>query len=104
MGIDNLYLEISFIVDDKKETYNYKLRVEEVFKNENLIYLKGKKIGEEDVVSSEFLIDEDKFSKVIDIFNEVNSDNVDKLDSELNDLFNNLGKGFFYNETVYKVK
>lgn len=60
MGIDNLYLEISFIVDDKKETYNYKLRVEEVFKNENLIYLKGKKIGEEDVVSSEFLIDEDK--------------------------------------------
>ena len=56
------------------------------------------------IVLNSFLIDDDKFSKVLDIFNEVNTDNVEQLDIKLNNLFSNLGKGFFYNETVYKVK
>ena len=42
MGIDNLYLEISFIVDNKKETYNYKLRVEDLVELERF----GKKSAE----------------------------------------------------------
>ena len=56
------------------------------------------------IVLNSFLIEEEKFRKVLDIFNNVDNDNLAKLERELNELFNNLGKGFFYNETVYKVK
>lgn len=55
------------------------------------------------IILNSFLIG-DKFNKVLDIFNKVNKDNVDELEKELNGLFNNLKKGFFYEETVYKVK
>ena len=56
------------------------------------------------IVLNSFLIEEEKFRKFLDIFNNVDNDNLAKLERELNELFNNLGKGFFYNETVYKVK
>ncbi len=56
------------------------------------------------IVLNSFLIDDDKFSKVVDIFNNVNEKNKDILNEQLNDLFDNLKKGFFYQETVYKVK
>jgi len=56
------------------------------------------------IVLNSFLIDDDKFIKVLDIFNQVNSDNVDKLESVINSMFDNTKKGFFYEETVYKVK
>jgi len=55
------------------------------------------------IVLNSFLID-DNFIKVLDIFNEVNNDNVDELDSVINNMFDNTKKGFFYEETVYKVK
>lgn len=46
-SLDNLYLEISFDIDGKEYIYNYKLRVEENFKNNSLIYLKNNAISEE---------------------------------------------------------
>jgi len=56
------------------------------------------------IVLNSFLISDEDFVKVVDIFNEVNSDNVDLLEDEINTMFNNIKKGFFYEETVYKVK
>lgn len=47
-NLDKLYIEISFIVDGVEYVYNYKLRVEEKFKNDSLIYLKNK--GSSDVL------------------------------------------------------
>lgn len=47
-NLDKLYIEISFVVDGKKYVYNYKLRIEEKFKNDSLIYLKNK--GSSDVL------------------------------------------------------
>ena len=56
------------------------------------------------IVLNSFLIEDDKFEKVVNIFNEVNEDNINELEDELNSMFNNLDKGFFYEETIYKVK
>ena len=56
------------------------------------------------IVLNSFLIDDDKFSKVLELFNNVNKENVKKYEKILSDMFNNLGKGFFYQETIYKVK
>jgi len=56
------------------------------------------------IVLNSFLIDEDKFNKVIDIFNSVTLENIDNKENELNEMFSNLKKGFFYEDTVYKVK
>ncbi len=55
-------------------------------------------------VLNSFKIEDDKFEKVIDIFNEVDYNNLSDCEDKLNRLFNNLGKGFFYEDTVYKVK
>lgn len=44
--LNNLYIEISYIVDNVEHIYEYKLRVEENFKSDSLIYLPSKSIGE----------------------------------------------------------
>ena len=56
------------------------------------------------IVLNSFLISDDNFIKVLDIFNKVNNDNVDELEGQINSMFNNVKKGFFYEETGYKVK
>lgn len=56
------------------------------------------------IVLNSFLIPDAKFEKVLSLFNKVNKTNVEQLQLKLNDMFDNLEKGFFYNETVYKVK
>lgn len=56
------------------------------------------------IVLNSFLIEDDKFIKVLDIFNKVDENNVEELENEINAMFNNVKKGFFYEETVYKVK
>lgn len=56
------------------------------------------------IVLNSFMIDEDKFSKVLDIFNTVDKNNIDEKESELCNMFDNLDKGFFYKGTIYKVK
>ena len=108
------YLETFNLKDDSK--INYMEKEGHVYplvdSNETIVYtdfilngLKEKLLLNYDyIVLYSFLVDEDKFCKVLDIFNDVNNDNVEQLENQLNDLFNNLGKGFFYNETVYKVK
>ena len=50
------------------------------------------------------MIEDSKFSKVLDIFNTVNCENILSKEEELSSMFDNLGKGFFYKETIYKVK
>lgn len=52
-NLDNLYLEISFIKDNQEYVYDYKLRVEENFRSDSLVYLKDKQIGEYDNVPQE---------------------------------------------------
>ena len=47
---------------------------------------------------------DDKLLDIIDIFNKVNKDNIDELDNTLSQMFDNLEKGFLYEETIYRVK
>ena len=56
------------------------------------------------IILNSFLIEDDKFIEVLDMFNKVNEDNVDELEEQINNMFDNTKKGFFYEETVYKVK
>ena len=49
-------------------------------------------------------IDNDKLFSIIDIFSKVNKDNIDELDNKIISMFDNLEKGFLYEETIYKVK
>lgn len=56
------------------------------------------------VIINGYDIDSNKLLSVINIFKEVNKKNVDKLDNKLLDLFDNLDKGFLYEETIYRVK
>lgn len=56
------------------------------------------------IVLNSFLIDDERFNKVLDIFNKVNEQNVENLENEIDSMFPNTKKGFFYEETVYKVK
>lgn len=45
VDLNNLYLKISYFKDNAEHTYDYKLRVEESFKSDSLIYLKDKAIS-----------------------------------------------------------
>lgn len=69
VDLNNLYLEISYNVDNKKVIYNYKLRIEEVFKNDNIIFLKSEKIGNEEI-TNETKIDENKLYELGYILND----------------------------------
>ena len=56
------------------------------------------------IVINGYMLDEDKLMKVIDFFSIVNDTNIDNIEIEFNKLFNNLSKGFLYEETIYRVK
>lgn len=60
--------------------------------------------GIEYIFLSGFQIEENKFSRVIEIFKTVTIENLEKYKQELEDMFLNLSKGFLYKETVYQVK
>lgn len=49
-------------------------------------------------------IDSEKLFKMIDIFKKVNKENVNELDNQVCQMFDNLEKGFMYEETIYRVK
>lgn len=55
-------------------------------------------------VLNSYGIEDAMFSKVVSIYKKANSRNVSKLTQELYQFPLNLKKGFFYEETVYKVK
>ena len=108
------YLKTFDLKDDSNINYIYKegkkypitdTLVTTVYTDFILNGLKEKLLLDYDyIVLNSFMIDEDKFSKVVDIFNAVDKDNLESMESELCNMFENLGKGFFYQETIYKVK
>ena len=85
------------LVDDSLGTYGYSDFILNGI-NEKLL------LDYDYIVLNSFLIEEDTFIKVLDIFNSVNEDNVLDKEKEINDMLLNTKKGFFYEETVYKVK
>ncbi len=54
------------------------------------------------VVLNSFKVD--NFNEVVKIFKCTSKDNLLENEKRLYSMFNNLGKGFFYEDTVYKVK
>lgn len=56
------------------------------------------------IILNSFMIEEAAFNYVLDLFNQVNESNVENLEKQLNERFDNVKKGFFYEETIYKVK
>ena len=49
-------------------------------------------------------INAENLIKVIDIYKNINKDNLDKSEKMLSDMFDNLGKGFLHEESIYRVK
>ena len=47
-NIDNLYLDISYIIDDEINTETFKFKTEEIMENDIWLYLKHPSIGDED--------------------------------------------------------
>lgn len=56
------------------------------------------------VVLNSYDIEEDVFNKVVSIFKSTTKNNIDEQESQIHTLLSNTKKGFFYEETVYKVK
>ena len=56
------------------------------------------------VVLNSFRIDDNNFTKVVNLFAQVDSNNVKEYSDLINKMFPNVDKGFLYKETVYKVK
>ena len=50
------------------------------------------------------LIYEDKFKKTIKLYSTLDKQNIEMIEKELQKMYNNLDKGFSYNETIYRVK
>ncbi len=66
--------------------------------------LKLKKEGLHYFLLNSFGIEDDKFVKVVTMVREVNEENIKKLDEQIFKMFDNVDKGFLYQETIYKVK
>lgn len=49
-------------------------------------------------------LDIDNFDKIVELFLTVNENNIEEYEQKLKELITNLGKGFLYQETIYKVK
>ncbi len=56
------------------------------------------------VVLNSFQIDEDNFTKIVDLFTSLDETNVKERSNKIMSMFDNIDKGFLYKETVYKVK
>lgn len=79
--LSNLYLEISFIKDNKPYIYDYKLQVEETFKSNALVYLKNK-AGGTTVANSETEVDVNALFTSGYSYNESASNFVKTLDNK----------------------
>lgn len=88
------------IIDDNNGTVSYNSNILEglkesiILKNNNIDY----------ILLNNFLIDDDKFITTLKIFSDVNEENYDQLSKKLYGMFNNINKGFLYDETIYRVK
>ncbi len=56
------------------------------------------------VLINGYSIDDNNLLKVIDCFKKIDLENIDILDNEILNMFDNLDKGFLYEETIYRVK
>lgn len=56
------------------------------------------------VVLNSFDIVDSLFTEVVNLFTNVTKDNVKSYNNKINEMFDNIDKGFLYKETVYKVK
>lgn len=56
------------------------------------------------IIINGYMLNADELIRVIDCFSIVNDTNIDNIETEFNKLFNNLSKGFLYEETIYRVK
>ena len=61
-------------------------------------------INVEYIVLNSFDIELDKFITVIEMFKNVNKDNVLEYEEKLNNCFENVDNGFLNTKTIYKVK
>ena len=56
------------------------------------------------VVLNSFDVVDSLFTEVVNLFTNVTKDNVKSYNNKINEMFDNIDKGFLYKETVYKVK
>ena len=56
------------------------------------------------VVLNSFYVVDSLFTEVVNLFTNVTKDNVKSYNNKINEMFDNIDKGFLYKETVYKVK
>ena len=56
------------------------------------------------VILNSFQIDDDSFTKIVELFAEVDITNVEQYSKIIGEMCPNWDKGFLYKETVYKVK
>lgn len=62
------------------------------------------KIDVDYIVLNSFNIELDKFISVIDMFKNVNKDNIEDYNNKINSLFTNIDNGFLNTKTIYRVK
>jgi Collagenase and related proteases len=88
------------IYDNEHGSFVYSYNILETIKE----CLEFDKINEFCAVFNGNLIEEDSFLKTINIFDNINKNNISQKEKELYELYDNLDKGFLYNETIYRVK
>ena len=76
-----------------------------VYSNNILNGIKSKlNIDVEYIVLNSFNIELDKFIRIIDMFRNVNSSNVDEYNNKINSMFKNISECFLNTKTIYRVK
>lgn len=66
-------------------------------------YLKIKEHNIDYIILNSFEINDDDFIKIIDLFKNVNSDNIEQYKSEIEEMCKTTDTAFLHKETVYKV-
>jgi len=87
------------IIDNELGTIAYSAHVLNGIKEA----LEFKECGIDYILLNPYLIEDDKFEMVLDLFNNVNSDNVEEYFQKIEENFN-CDNGFLNKETIYKVK
>lgn len=67
-------------------------------------YLNLKNNNIDYIVLNSYKIEETKFLEIVQLFNSIEDGNIDDYTKKIDEMFNNVDRGFLYTETVYKVK